>query len=74
MHRVIHRSWGVPEEYGRESRFPQWKCLVFEESGGVILTQGEEQQRAKYFFFPSEKYFPRANKIIARASVGSCYL
>jgi hypothetical protein len=25
--------------------------------GRVMLTQGEEQQRAKYFFFPSEKIF-----------------
>ncbi len=74
MHRVIHRSWGVPAEYGHESRFQQWKCLVFEESGRFMLTQGEEQQRVKYFFFRSEKYFPRANEIIIFICFGSCYL
>ena len=47
MHRVIHRSWGVPEEHGHESGFRQWKCLVFEGSGRFILTQGEEQRRVK---------------------------
>jgi len=42
MHRVIHRSWGVPEEHGNESRFRQWKCLVFEESGRFMFVQGDE--------------------------------
>lgn len=52
MHRVIHRSWGVPEEHGHKSGFRQWKCLVFEESGRFMLTQGEEPRRVKYFFLP----------------------
>lgn len=42
MHRVIHRSWGVPEEHGNESRLRQWKCLVFEESGRFMFVQGDE--------------------------------
>jgi|CXWL01.1.fsa_nt_gi hypothetical protein len=57
MHRVIHRSWGVSAEHGHESGFRQWKCLVFEESGRFMRTQGEELPRVKYFFFRSEKIF-----------------
>ena len=74
MHRVIHRSWGVPAALGHESQFLQWKCLVFEESGRFMLTQGEEQQRVKYFFFWSEKYLSHSNEIITCACFGSCYL
>jgi hypothetical protein len=57
MHRVIHRSWGVPEERGHESRFRQWKCLVFEGSGRFMFVQREEERAVKYFFFRSEKIF-----------------
>ena len=57
MHRVIHRSWGVPEEHGNESRLRQWKCLVFEESGRFMFVQEEEWRGVKYFFFRSEKIF-----------------
>jgi hypothetical protein len=57
MHRVIHRSWGVPEEHGHESRFRQWKCLVFEGSGRFMRTQGDERQCVKYFFFRNDKIF-----------------
>ncbi|HEX7766251.1 MAG TPA: hypothetical protein VF443_06020, partial [Nitrospira sp.] len=47
MHRVIHRSWGVPEGHGNESRLWPWKCLVFEESGRFMFVQKEEERAVK---------------------------